>query len=220
MEHQIDPRAATPVLRFRLAAGEALFATETSAAWLSPDFEIKTARRGTFGARVTGESIAATTYTAKKEGAQIAFSAALPGDIVAEALRPSNVLMIQRGALLAAENTVRVGGIKRARLEGTAYAEHGFSVRRLGGPGAVFVAGLGTVTETRLESPRDSLWVEPSHLLMFDSSVGIKVEPVSNAAHLAYSDEEPLYYAILTGPGRVWLQSGSRGILNLMSRDS
>lgn len=215
MKHEIEP-TPFPTLHLQLTDGEAVFTTDTSAAWMTPNIDIKTGTRGALGARMTGEAITATTYTCTEGIGHVTFTAGLPGTIIEQPLRPTGSVMVQQGALLVAQESVRSAGTQTKRLDGTFHGAQGYSVQRFSGPGLIFVLALGGVTERQLE-PRETLLVEPAHLVMFDATVKIDIAPARSGQNLAAAASERMHLARMAGPGKIWLQAGSRAFLRALA---
>ena len=209
MKHEISDSKGVPVLTIRLTDGETIFTTDSTAAWLTSNVEIRTGTRGTLGSRVSGDAVPATTYTCKSGIGTLTFTGGLPGTIMEFALRPTSTLVVQQGALVAAEDSVKLSGTRVKALEGTLYGAKGYGVQRFSGPGLIFVRALGGVVEQVL-GPNDTLWAEPAHVLMFDASVGFDIAPVKGGGNLIAGPDERMQHALLKGPGKVWLQTGSR----------
>lgn len=208
MKHEIEANL-TPLLTLKLTEGETVFTTEFSASWLSSNFDVKTGARGALVGRMTGDSVTTTSYTCTTGIGTITFSMGLPGVIVEHTLKPTASLVVQRGAFIAAENSVRLGGTQNKRLEGTLYGAEGYGAQKLSGPGVMFTFALGGVIEHKLDA-REELWVEPAHLLMLEATVGLEIAPVRSASNLLVGSNERMYHALLKGPGTIWLQAGSR----------
>ncbi len=209
MKHEISDSKGVPVLNVKLTDGESIFTTDSTAAWLTPNFEIKTSTRGTLGSRVSGDAVPATSYTCKSGIGTVTFTGGQPGTIVEFALKPTSTIVVQQGAFIAGEESVKLSGTRVKALEGTLYGVKGFGVQRFSGPGLLFVRALGGVVEQTLGA-NDSLWAEPAHVLMFDASVSFEIAPVKNSANLIAGQDEKMQHALLKGPGKVWLQTGSR----------
>ena len=209
MKHEISDQKGIPLLTLKLTDGETIFTPDASAAWLSANFEIKTGMRGTLGSRVAGDALPATTYTCRAGIGTLTFTGGLPGAILEYAVKPTASVAIQQGTLIAAEDSVKLSGVKSRPLEGELYGARGYAVQRFSGPGLIFLRALGGVVEQTLAA-KDELWVEPAHVLMFESAVGFDIAPVKGAGNLIVGPDERMYHALLKGPGRVWLQTGSR----------
>lgn len=81
----------------------------------------------------------------------------------------------------------------------------GFILQKLTGPGLVFLELNGTTVEYTLE-PGQQLNVDQGHIAVFEEKVSFDVTQVKGAKNILFSGEG-LFFATLTGPGRVVLQS-------------
>ncbi|HUS18602.1 MAG TPA: TIGR00266 family protein, partial [Terriglobales bacterium] len=160
------------------------------------------------GKRVfTGESLFMTTFTAR--GAQrekVSFAAPYPGKIVAMDLAQMGGTMIcQKQSFLCAAMGTAIG-IEFTRKLGTGlFGGEGFILQRLTGDGLAFVHAGGTIVDRTL-GPGETLRVDTGCLVAFQPSVSYDIQFVGGIKNTLFGGEG-LFFATLTGPGRVYLQS-------------
>jgi len=92
---------------------------------------------------------------------------------------------------------------KETKMEIT--LDKGFLLQRLGGDGSAFIHACGALFSKNLK-PEETLRVSADCILGFSKEVDCDIVPVAEPASTISSGEE-LFWADLTGPGKVWLQS-------------
>lgn len=160
------------------------------------------------GKRVlTGESLFMTAYTNTGPGKRhVAFGAPYPGRIVPIDLQEAGGEMIcQKDAFLAAAKGVSVSIAFQRKLGAGFFGGEGFILQRLQGTGYAFVHAGGSIIEKSLK-PGEMLRVDTGCLVAMEPGVGYDIEFVGGIK-TAFFGGEGLFFATVTGPGRVWLQS-------------
>src|SRR6187399_1423229 len=156
---------------------------------------------------LTGESLFMTVFlnrsTAKR---RIAFGAPYPGRIVAVHLAEiGGVLIAQKDSFLAAAKGVSIGIAFQKKLGVGLFGGEGFIMQRLEGDGWAFVHAGGTLTERTL-APGETLRVDTGCIVALQPTVNYDIQYVGKIK-TAFFGGEGLFFATLTGPGRIWLQS-------------
>jgi len=156
---------------------------------------------------VTGESLFTTVYTNQASSKQrIAFAAPYPGKILPMDLsRMGGTLICQKDAFLCAARGVALGIAFQRKLSVGFFGGEGFIMQRLDGDGLAFVHAGGTVLERDLQ-PGQTLLVDTGCLVAYMPSVNFEIQYVGKIKTALFGGEG-LFFAKLTGPGRVWLQS-------------
>jgi len=223
-QHEVDFRIVGDDMQFvevELDPGESAVAEAGSMMYMTPDIEMETVfgdgsgqRAGVMGALlgagkrlVTGESLFMTVFT--NEGTRkrhVAFAAPYPGKILALDLRQlGGELVCQKDSFLCAARGVSVGIAFQRKIGVGLFGGEGFIMQRLTGDGLCFVHAGGTVHETTL-GPGDTLRVDTGCLVALQPSVAYDIQFVGKIKTALFGGEG-LFFASLTGPGRVWLQS-------------
>jgi uncharacterized protein (TIGR00266 family) len=156
---------------------------------------------------VTGESLFTTVFTHQGQGkARVAFGAPVPGAILP--LRLSDVggtLICQKDAFLAAAKGVSIGiHFQRKVLTGL-FGGEGFIMQKLEGDGWVFVQMGGAVIERELRAG-EQLHVDTGCVAAFTSTIDFDLVGAGGVRSSLFGGEG-LFFARLTGPGKVWIQS-------------
>jgi uncharacterized protein (TIGR00266 family) len=156
---------------------------------------------------VTGESLFTTVYTNQARVKQrVAFAAPYPGKILPMALGPlGGTLICQKDAFLCAARGVSLGVYFQQRLSAGFFGGEGFIMQKLEGDGLAFVHAGGTIVERELQ-PGETLFVDTGCVVAFTPNVSFEVQFVGKVKTALFGGEG-LFFAKLTGPGHVWLQS-------------
>lgn len=197
-----------PVVTCTLNAGESMITERGSMAWMSPNMEMKTNTGGigkAFGRMFSGDSIFQNIYTAQGGPGMIAFASSFPGAIRAFEITPERPIVVQKSGFLAAEPGVNLSIHFQKRLSGGLFGGEGFIMQRLDGRGMAFIEIDGSAVEYTLQ-PGQSIIVDSGNLAMTDASCTITAQMVKGVKNMFFGGEG-LFNTVVTGPGRVVLQS-------------
>ncbi|GAA0589395.1 AIM24 family protein [Caenispirillum bisanense] len=156
---------------------------------------------------VTGESLFTTVFTHTGSGkAHVAFAAPFPGTILAVDLsQVGGRLICQKDSFLAAAKGVSLGiWFQRKVLTGL-FGGEGFIMQKLEGDGWAFIH-MGGTTVCRELAPGETLHVDTGCIAALTDTVTMDVVKAGGIKTMLFGGEG-LFFATLTGPGRVWLQS-------------
>src|SRR2546423_4308456 len=156
---------------------------------------------------VTGESLFTTVYTNQASGKQrVAFAAPYPGKIVPMDLRQlGGTLICQKDAFLCAARGVSLGIYFQQKLSVGFFGGEGFIMQRLDGDGLAFVHAGGTVVRRELQSGQ-TLLIDSGCIVALTPNVSFEIQYVGKVKTALFGGEG-LFFAKVTGPGTVWLQS-------------
>ena len=156
---------------------------------------------------VTGESLFTTVFTHNGSGkARVAFAAPTPGAILPLRLGDyGGTLICQKDAFLAAAKGVSIGIQFQRRVMTGLFGGEGFIMQRLDGDGWVFVQMGGTVVERELKAGEE-LHVDTGCLAAYTPSVEFDLVAAGGVRSMVFGGEG-VFFARLTGPGHVWIQS-------------
>ncbi|MEM1045508.1 MAG: AIM24 family protein [Pseudomonadota bacterium] len=156
---------------------------------------------------VTGESLFTTVFTHEGHGkARVAFAAPYPGHILAIKLdEVGNRLICQKDSFLCAARGVALGIFFQKRIMTGLFGGEGFIMQQLDGDGWVFVHVGGTVTELTL-APGEEIHIDTGCVAAFTSGVDFDLEQAGSIKSMIFGGEG-MFFARLTGPGKVWIQS-------------
>ena len=92
----------------------------------------------------------------------------------------------------------------RNKLGAGIFGGEGFILQKFSGVGMAFIEIDGDVIEHDLQ-PGETLFVDPGHIAAMDESVGFHIQRVKRAKNILFG--EGLFFAKLSGPGKVWIQT-------------
>ena len=197
-----------PVVICNLENGEKMITEKGSMAWMSPNMQMETHGGGLgrmFSKAFSGESMFQNHYTARGGAGMIAFTSSFPGEIKVLEICPGQEMIVQKSAFLAAEAGVNLSIHFQKRLGAGFFGGEGFIMQRLSGRGTAFVEIDGDLMEYNLK-PGQSIIVDTGNVAGFEPSVQMDIQQVQGAKNIFFGGEG-LFNTVLTGPGRVWLQT-------------
>jgi uncharacterized protein (TIGR00266 family) len=224
--HEIDFKIEGEDLQFvevELDPGETVVAEAGVMMYMTAGIELETVfgdgsgsaqAQGVMGALLgagkrllTGESLFMTLFTNRGQGKQrVAFAAPYPGRImVVDLSKMGGELICQKDSFVCAARGVSVGIAFQKRLGAGLFGGEGFIMQRLQGDGLCFVHAGGMVTAMDLRAG-ETLRVDTGCLVALQPSVHYDIQFVGKVKTALFGGEG-IFFATLTGPGRVWLQS-------------
>jgi len=156
---------------------------------------------------VTGESLFMTKFTNKGQGKKhVSFASPYPGKIIPVDLRDVNEKLIcQKDAFLCAAKGVSIGIDFKRKISVGLFGGEGFIMQKLEGDGMIFMHACGTVIKKDL-APGETLKVDTGCIVALTKDVKYDVTFVKGVKTMFFGGEG-LFFATVTGPGTVWLQS-------------
>lgn len=156
---------------------------------------------------LTGESLFTTVFLNTASSKQrVAFAAPYPGKIVPMDLRAlGGTLLCQKDSFLCAAKGVSLGIAFQKKLGVGLFGGEGFIMQKLDGDGMAFVHAGGTLMERNL-APGETLRVDTGCVVAYQPSGDFDIQYVGKIKSALFGGEG-LFFATLTGPGRIWLQS-------------
>ena len=224
--HEIDYQLYGEDLQYvevTLDPGEACIAEAGAFLYMDPGIQMQTifgdgsgkADGGGFmgkllqaGKRVlTGESLFMTLFGNSGSTRQkVAFAAPYPGTIVPVDLKEHNgTLLCEKDAFLCAAQGISVGIAFNKKLGAGLFGGEGFILQKLEGDGLAFMHSGGTLFAKTLAAG-ETLRVDTGCIVAFETTVSYDIQMVPGIK-TAFFGGEGLFFAALTGPGKIWLQS-------------
>ncbi|MDX1462031.1 MAG: TIGR00266 family protein [Marinirhabdus sp.] len=156
---------------------------------------------------LTGESLFMTAFYNTVPGKKrVSFASPYPGKIIAIDLsRFGNKFICQKDAFLCAAKGVSIGIEFSRKLGRGLFGGEGFIMQKLEGDGMAFVHAGGT-TATKELAPGEKLKIDTGCIIGFDHTIDYNVEFVGGIKNTLFGGEG-LFFATLTGPGTVFIQS-------------
>lgn len=156
---------------------------------------------------ITGESLFMTVFTHKGSGkAHVAFGAPYPGNIIPVNLKQAGgQLICQKDSFLCAAKGVSIGIFFQRKILTGLFGGEGFIMQKLEGDGMAFLHAGGTIVERQLQ-PGEMLHVDTGCIVAFEPNVQFEIQQAGNIKTALFGGEG-LFFAVLRGPGKIWLQS-------------
>ncbi|MDD6502453.1 MAG: TIGR00266 family protein [Oscillospiraceae bacterium] len=196
-----------PVVVCELTNGEQMITEKGSMVWMSPNMEMRTTGGGLgkmFSRAFSGESLFQNVYTANGMG-MIAFGSSFPGRILPLDIAPGREVILQKSSFLASEAGVKLSTHFNKKFGVGFFGGEGFIMQKLSGTGMAFAEVDGELVEYQLARGQQII-VDTGNVLGFEPSVSIDIRQVSGAKNVLFGGEG-LFNTVLTGPGRIWLQT-------------
>ncbi len=197
-----------PVLNITLQAGETLITEGGAMSWMSANMKMETKGGGlgkALGRLFSGESVFLNEYTPMNSEGTISLSNALPGSILPIQIENGRGFIAQKGAFLAAEKGVELSLFFRKKFGAGLVGGEGFIMQKLSGNGMAFIEIDGSLIIKDLK-PGEQLIVSTGYVAGMDDTVAMDVKTVGGVKNALFGGEG-IFNTVLTGPGRVYLQS-------------
>ncbi len=207
MKYSIEG-GSLPVAIVQLDPGDVMISEAGARTWARGNVVTETSSEGglgkSLGRMFAGESLFLSKYTAHGPS-EIAFASSFPGRIVAKELGPGESIICQKKAFMAATYGVQLAMHFQKKL-GTALAGgEGFIMQRITGPGLVFLEIDGHAVEYTL-APGERIVCDTGVVAIMEDTCTMSVEMVKGVKNVLFGGEG-LFDTIVTGPGKIHLQS-------------
>lgn len=155
----------------------------------------------------TGESMFSSIYKNTASFTQsVAIAAPSPGEIVPINLdEQGGTIICQKGAYLAGERGQKIQLAFQKRVRVGFFGGEGFIMQKISGHGTVFIHASGTLKQVAL-GPQESLKVDTGCLVGMSSNVRYDIKYTGKLKTSLFGGEG-LFFATVSGPGNVWIQS-------------
>lgn len=197
-----------PVVICELDANERMITEKGAMSWMSPNMKMETVGGGAgkmFGRMFSGESMFVNHYTAVGAPGMIAFASSFPGSIRAFEVGPGKEIICQKSAFLASTAGVELSVFFQKKAGAGFFGGEGFIMQKLSGQGMVFLEFDGYIKEYEL-SAGQSIIVDTGYLAAMDAGCSIDIQKVPGVKNMLFGGEG-IFNTVITGPGRVLLQS-------------
>jgi uncharacterized protein (TIGR00266 family) len=156
---------------------------------------------------LTGESLFITQFTHQGQGkARVAFAAPYPGKIIPLRLSElGGTLICQKDSFLVGAKGVSIGIAFQKKIMTGLFGGEGFIMQKLDGDGWVFCHAGGSILERQLQ-PGEVLHVDTGCVVAYTAGIDFDVVRAGGVKSMIFGGEG-VFFAQLTGPGHVWLQS-------------
>jgi uncharacterized protein (TIGR00266 family) len=156
---------------------------------------------------LTGESLFMTAFTHTGQNkSRVAFASPYPGKIIPMDLeKMGGKVICQKDAFLCAAKGVSVGIEFQRRLGTGLFGGEGFIMQKLEGDGMAFCHAGGHIIERELQ-PGEVLRIDTGCVVAYTNNISFDVQMIGGVKNMIFGGEG-FFFAVLQGPGKVWLQT-------------
>ncbi len=198
-----------PVVICYPEAGQTLCSESGAMSWMSPNMQMQTNSGGglkkAIGRLFSGNSLFLNEYTPLGGQGMIAFASTLPGTIIPLELHNGEGIVVQKDAFLAMEKGMDASVYFQKKLGKGLFGGEGFIMQRISGDGTVFLEIDGYCKEYDLKAG-ESIVVDTGYLAAMSDTCTMDIRMVQGAKNI-FLGGEGLFHTVITGPGKVYLQS-------------
>ncbi len=208
-----------PVLEITLDPGESVLSEAGEFSWMTDSIELAMSTgsgpaqglggKGGLGKALKrmagGGTFLFNTYTAQGGPGMVSFATKLPGHIFPVDIGPGEEYMAHRHGFLAGTPGLELSVALQQSFRGGIFGGEGFLLQHLSGAGRAWIELSGEVMTFDLVAGQ-SMRVHPGHVGLFQGTVTFSVVRVPGITN-RYLGGDGHHFAVLTGPGRIWLQS-------------
>lgn len=204
-----------PVVVMTLENGEKIKTDQGAMSWMSPNMQMSTNAGGgvgkALGRMFSGESIFQNIYTCNGGQGLFAAASSFPGEILAVPISASRSIVAQKSAFLASEEGVEMSVHFQKKGMSGFFGGEGFILQKFTGNGMVFLEIDGSVVEYDLAAGQQMV-IDTGNLAAMDMTVQVDVQAVKGIGNALFGGEG-FFNTVLTGPGKIWLQTMPRNVM-------
>src|SRR4051794_23900594 len=196
-------------LQITLKQGEELYAEAGAMLYMGAGIELQARMqgglmKGLMRKFLAGESLFMSAFRCNSASAQLALANPIAGKIIPLQLH-GNTILAERNAYLAAIGNVDLSVAFTKRFGAGLFGGEGFVLQKISGEGLVFLHAGGNMLEFDLAAG-ETLRVDTGCIVSMAESVHYDIQFVGGFRNALFGGEG-LFYATLTGPGHVVLQT-------------
>ncbi len=197
-----------PIVEVNLDPNETIVTQGGGMIWMSPNLKMETSSGGlgkAFSKMFSGESIFQNRYTAMGGPGFITLASSFPGSILKFDISPNAPMVVQKSGFLASSAGVELSIFFNKKFGAGLFGGEGFIMQKLSGQGIAFVEIDGYCKQYTLGSGQQ-LIVDTGNLAAMDATCSMSIQKVPGVKNMLLGGEG-LFNTVVTGPGRVFLQS-------------
>ena len=202
-------KGTLPMASIELGPGEKVFTDSGCMVYMTGNTIMSAKARGgvmkSLGRMFTGENVFLTEFTTTGGPGVVAVAGPVPGSIIAKEITPGKALFAQKGAFLAADDSVNMEVAFQKKLGAALFGGEGFIIQKYTGQGTVLLHAAGEFIEMDLQ-PGQNIRVDTQCCVAWDESVRYEIAKAGGIKTMALSGEG-IFLNSLTGPGKVVIQS-------------
>ncbi len=196
-----------PVALVYLEGGESIMCQKGAMSWMTPNMKMATGTGGigkAFSKMFSGESMFQNTYTSEGGPGMIAFASSVPGSIIPFDISQGDMI-VQKGGYLASEPSVEFSVAFQKKIGAGFFGGEGFIMQRLHGKGVALVEIDGYVVEYDLQAGQQMV-IDTGYLAAMTGTCTMDIQSVKGIGNALFGGEG-LFNTIVTGPGKIYLQT-------------
>ncbi len=197
-----------PIVEVNLDPNETIVTQGGGMIWMSPNLKMETSSGGlgkAFSKMFSGESIFQNRYTAVGGPGFITLASSFPGSILKFDISPNAPIVVQKSGFLASSAGVELSIFFNKKFGAGLFGGEGFIMQKLSGQGIAFVEIDGYCKQYTLGAGQQ-LIVDTGNLAAMDATCSMSIQKVPGVKNMLLGGEG-LFNTVVTGPGRVFLQS-------------
>ena len=205
MKYEIKYQPFT-VLTLHMDAGEEIKCQSGAMAWMSPGITMETKTGGLggmFKKAIAGESLALNHFRAEQAG-ELTLAKHSPGDILMFNIGETDIIA-QKSSFLAATTGVEMDIFLQKKFSTGLFGGEGFIMEKLSGTGYAWVEIDGAVEEKTLAAG-EKLIIDSGCVAAMEATCQMDIQSIKGVTNVLLGGEG-FFNTVVTGPGKVWLQS-------------
>jgi len=196
-------------LQLELRQGEEIYAEAGSMLYLGPGIDLQARMqgglmKGLMRKFLAGESLFMSVFRCSTPTGKLALANPIAGKIIPIELR-GNTILAERNAFLAAIGNIDLSIAFTKRFGAGLFGGEGFILQKISGQGMVFLHAGGNMVEFNLAAG-EQLRADTGCIVSMAETVAYDIQFVGGFSNALFGGEG-LFYAMLTGPGHVVLQT-------------
>jgi uncharacterized protein (TIGR00266 family) len=196
-------------LQIQLRQGEEVFAEAGSMLYMGPGVELESKMQGGFMKGLmrkflAGESMFMSVFRCSTASGHLALANPIAGKIFPIELK-GNTVLAERNAFLCGVGNIDLSIAFSKKFGAGLFGGEGFILQKLSGQGLVFLHAGGNMVEFNL-APGEQLRVDTGCIVSMADTVSYDIQFVGGVKNALFGGEG-LFFASLTGPGHVVLQT-------------
>lgn len=203
-----------PVLTMTLGSKEVLYTENdvTTISLMSPDIvkqTISTAKRLNpfFSKLIFGDAKVLDQLTSKKDTSVIAFSAPLPGQIVALKLTKKKPMVIKKGSLLVMTKGITLTPRKKFNLWDALFGNDDLALQVLTGEGTAYIV-IDQAAKTFTLEKNKAMSFDQAAVAYMDASMTLFVKRTNIFKAFFFGGNDVIKYKV-NGPGKIVIQNAN-----------
>ena len=201
-----------PVLSISLNPGESVIAEAGEFSWMTDSIQMSTGMGGAGGgdrgcAEARGRRLhfVPVQLHRHRQRRDHRVRGEAPGSILGIDVGPQHEYLVHRHGFLAGTAGIEISAGFQQSFSAGIFGGEGFVLQRVAGQGRAWIELAGEMVRYDLAAGQ-SLRAHPGHVGLFTASVSFQVMRVPGVTN-RYFGGDAHHFAVLSGPGAVWLQS-------------